>query len=156
MKRVRHLSGICLAMVVSIVLAGCAAPFTADPPAPGVPRMFQLEIVPERVKFGCPVTIRFRFQDPDGDIVRANAYWRVRRSSRGIGTRYLTLPIETAVFAGKTSGEVSVQLIPEQYGTTVWYYVQVEDAAGRKSNVLHEPILVDAPWPWEKKPPVCG
>jgi hypothetical protein len=143
-------------LAVLLGAVGCVAPLPVDPPGPEVPRISQLSITPERVKYGCPVTMRFRFEDPHGDIVRAHAYWRVQRSSRGVGSRSLTLPIDAAMFAGKTSGEVRVQLSPEQYRTTVWYDVQVEDAAGRKSNVLDALILVDAPWPWEKKPPMCG
>lgn len=77
-------------------------------------------MTPSHVPAGCPVTIRFRFEDMHGDIAQAHAYWRVQHSIQGIGSRYLTLPIEAGVFAGKTSGEASVQLQPDNYGTT-WY-----------------------------------
>lgn len=143
-------------LAVLLGAAGCVAPLTADVPGPEVPHISQLSVTPQRVQYGCPVTFSFRFEDPQGDIVRAHASWRVPHINRGVGSRSLTLPLDSAGLAGETSGEVRVQVTPEQYGTTVWYYLQVEDAAGRKSNVLHTPILVDAPWPWEKKPPVCG
>ena len=143
-------------LAVLLGAAGCMAPLTADPPGPEVPRISQLAIAPKRVPYGCPVTMRFRVEAPQGNLVRANVYWSVPRIRRGVGSRYLTLPLDAAMLTGKTDGEVHLQLSPEQYGTTVWYEVQVEDAAGRKSNVLPAPILVDAPWPWEKKPPVCG
>lgn len=136
-------------------MTGCLASFPTDPPGPGVPRISQLSLTPEHVQYGCPVTMRFRFEDLHGDIVHAHAYWRVKHSSPGTISHYLLLPIDAAVFAGQTSGEASVQLNPTQYGTT-WYSIQVEDAAGRKSNVLDVPILVSAPWPWENKPPECG
>jgi hypothetical protein len=143
-------------LAVLLGAAGCVAPLTADPPGPEVPRISQLEIAPKRVPYGCPVTIRFRVEAPQGNIVQANVYWSVHRVRRGVGSRSLTLPLDAAVFAGKTHAVVNLQLSPEQYGTTVWYEVQVEDTAGRKSNVLPAPILVDAPWPWKKKPLVCG
>jgi hypothetical protein len=142
-------------LAVLLGATGCVAPLTADPPGPEVPRISQLSIAPERVTYGCPVTMRFRFEDPHGDIVRAHVYWRVQRHTRGVGSRLLTLPIDAAMVAGTSGGEVRVQLSPEQYGTTVWYDVQVEDAAGRKSNVLDAPLLIDAPWPWEEPPLVC-
>jgi hypothetical protein len=136
--------------------AGCGAPLTADPPGPEVPRIAQLALEPKRVQYGCPVTMRFRLEAPQKDILRANAYWSVLRIRRGVGSRYVRLPLEAPRDTGKSSREVHVQFSPEQYGTTVWYEVQVEDTAGRKSNVLHAPILVDAPWPWATKPLACG
>ena len=139
---------------LSFVLASCAAPFRADPPAPGVPRISQLEIVPERVKAGCPARVRFHFEDSDGDIVRANAHWSLQQSHKTVASGYRELPIEPPGFTGKTSGEARARLTLERYGT-YWYHVQVEDAAGHKSNVLRDAILVDAPWPWEEKPPQC-
>ena len=134
---------------------GCLAPLRADPPGPEVPRIMQLDITPRHVAYGCPVTLRFRFADPHGDLVRAHAAWRVSRPTRGVGSRVLTLPIDAAQFAGKTSGEVHLPLRLEQYGRTVWYDVQVEDAGGRKSNVLSTAVLMDGPLPWDKQPPEC-
>ena len=143
-------------LAVLLGAAGCVASFTADPPGPAVPRISQLTLAPKRVPYGCPVTMRFYVEAPQGDMVRANVYWRVHRIRRGVGSRLVTLPLDAIMDMGKTSRQVHVQLSPEQYGTTVWYAVQVEDAAGRKSNVLHAPILVDAPWPWATKPLACG
>ena len=128
-------------LAVLLGVTGCVAPLTADPPGPEVPRISQLESAPKRVPYGCPMTIRFRVEAPLENIVQANVYWSVHRVRRGIGSRSLTLPLDAAVLAGKTTGEVHLQLSPEQYGTTVWYEVQVEDAAGRKSHVLPAPIL---------------
>jgi hypothetical protein len=132
------------------------APLTADPPGPEVPRISQLVLEPQRVPYGCPVTMRFRVEAPPGESLWANAYWCVRRIRRGVGSRYVRLTLDAPMSTSKTSREVHAQFRPEQYGTTVWYAVQVEDGAGRKSNVLHAPILVDAPWPWETKPLACG
>jgi hypothetical protein len=145
-----------LVILVALGATGCVAPLTADPPGPEVPRISQLVLEPKRVPYGCLVMMRFRVEAPPGESLRANVYWRVRRIRRGVGSRYVTLPLNPLMSTGKTSREVHAQLSPEQYGTTVWYAVQVEDSAGRKSNVLHAPILVDAPWPWETKPLACG
>ena len=162
MRRNRHFPGepryrsrrAILALLLGV--AGCVAPLTADPPGPEVPRISQLALEPKRVPYGCPVTMRFRVEAPPGDSLRANAYWSVPRIRRGVGSRYVMLTLDAPMSTGKTNREVHTQLSPEQYGTTVWYEVQVEDGAGRKSNVLHAPILVDAPWPWETKPRACG
>ena len=143
-------------LAILLGVAGCVAPLTADPPGPEVPRISQLALEPKRVQYGCLVTMRFRVEAPQGDILQANVYWSVPRIRRGMGSRYVMLPLDAPRYTGKTSREVYAQLSPEQYGTTVWYEVQVEDAAGRKSNVLHAPILVDASWPWETKPLACG
>ncbi len=52
-------------------------------------------------------------------IVRASASWSVPRVRHGADRRSVTFPLDAAVFVGKTSGEVHVQLSPEQYGTRV-------------------------------------
>lgn len=143
-----------IAVGLVISLAGCAAPLQAGLLAPGSPIISNLEFSPERVTAGCSVMIRFRFQDPEGDIVMARAYWSLDQHNKRVASTRLTLPIELSVFAGKITGEAAARLTPDRYGT-YWYYVQVEDAAGHKSNVLREPILVDAPWPWQKKSRAC-
>lgn len=152
---VRCRQGVTL-LAVLLGVTGCVTALQADPPGPEVPRIAQLSMTPTHVAYGCPVTLHFRFEDPHGDLARAQASWRVSRLTRSVDSRVLTLPIDAAQFAGKTSGEMRVQLIPEQYGSTVWYEVQVEDAAGRKSNVLETSVLMDGPLPWKKPPPECG
>lgn len=141
---------------VLVGTAGCAAPPLADASGPEAPHITQLSITPAHVAYGCPVTLQFRFADPHGDLMRVHAAWRVSRPTRGVGSRVLTLPVDAATLAGQTSGEVQVPLHLEQYGTTVWYDVQVEDAGGRKSNVLSTAVLMDGPVPWASQPSRCG
>jgi hypothetical protein len=132
-------------------LAGCALPLKADPPGPDVPRISHLEFIPNRITASCPVAIRFDFEAPDGDLIRAVAYWRLMRR-KVVASGYATLPVEPGVFAGRPHGEVNVPLTLIRWGT-YWYYVQVEDAAGHKSNVRCAALLIDAPLPWAKTSP---
>lgn len=155
-----HAGGRCrqgvILLAVLLGATGCVTSLHADPPGLEVPRISQLSITPPHVAYGCPVTLRFRFEDPHGDLVRAHVAWRVSHLTRGVGARVLTLPIDAAQVAGKTTGGVSVPLRLEQYGTTVWYDVQVEDAAGRKSNVLTTSVLMNGPLPWREPPSECS
>lgn len=64
-----------LALVVSMGLAGCAAARVADPSGPGGPRISELEIAPARLTAGCPVTMRFRVEDTDADVLHAVVAW---------------------------------------------------------------------------------
>ncbi len=140
-------------VALSVSLVGGGHLVKMKTPSPEGPRISQLEFIPDRTTAGCPVKIRFRFDAPNGEIVRAAAGWvllghRLRRSDSG----YSVLAVEPELFGGKTSGEVTAPLTLNHYGT-YRYYVQVEDRAERTSNVLQEAIAVDAPW--TSGPPKC-
>jgi hypothetical protein len=132
-------------------LIGCALPLKGDPPGPDVPRISHLEFIPKRITAGCPVAIRFYFEAPNGDLTRAVAYWRLKRR-KVVASGYATLPVEPGVFAGRAYEEVNVPLTLNRWGT-YWYYVQIEDAMGHKSNVLYADLLIDPPLPWAKTSP---
>lgn len=141
-------------IAVSIGLAGCVAPFQPGPPGPDTPRISNLAFTPTRLTAGCPVTIRFQFQDPHGDVRRPIAHWTLQQSNKRVASDYLLLPVDPVEFAGKTSGEASARLTLDRYGT-YWYHVQVEDAGGNKSNVLRAAVLIDAPPLWAKNRKQC-
>jgi hypothetical protein len=138
-------------IVLPFGLAGCAFPLRADPPGADVPRISHLRFVPEQIIAGCPVTLRFDFEAPDGDLIRAVAYRRLRRR-KVMASGEATLAVEPGVFTGRIQGEVNVPLTLNRWGTS-WYYVQVEDAAGHKSNALWAALGIDVPRPWAKTPP---
>lgn len=122
-----------------------------EAPSPDGPHISQLEFIPGQSVAGCPVKVRFRFEAPDGEIVRATAGWRLARG-RTVDAGYSVLAV-TKLFSGQTSGEITAPLTLNRHGT-YWYYVQVEDRAGRRSNVLQGAIVVDANW--SAAPPTCA
>jgi hypothetical protein len=144
-----------LVLVVLVGLAACAAPLAPGPPSPDAPRISSLEFSPERITLGCPVRISFHFEDPQGDVVRARARWRLEQSNTFVASGDLTLSVESGSVAGDTDGEkVSAPLTLDHHGT-YWIYVQLEDAQGRKSNVLRDALLVDGTLPWRECGPCC-
>jgi len=136
------------AIALSLALAGCAAPFQAGPLGPHTLQISNLQLRPERTTAGCPLMVRFDFEDSGGDIIRANAHWSLDQSNKRVASAYVTLAMEPAVFSGKRSGQASAQLVLGKHGT-YWVHVQVEDAGGFKSNVLKGAVLMDAPIPWK-------
>jgi hypothetical protein len=124
-----------------LALAGCAAPLTERAGAHAI-HLTEIRFVPARVPAGCPTTLTLRFDDPQGDVVFAKAHWKHEQSNSIVRSRRVTLPFKPEELVGKTSGETSVEIRPDQPGTYS-YYVQLEDAEGNRSNVLHEAIEVD-------------
>jgi hypothetical protein len=96
---------------------------------------------------GCPVTMTVTFEDTDRDVIRVNVYRRAHRG--GIGLQSFVVPVTwlPEASAAPRKGEASIQVRPEEYGRHS-YLVQVEDALGHRSNVLHEFLLVYGPLPW--------
>ncbi len=132
-------------VVMLLTLTGCASalrPLRGDPPGSGVPRVSDLRLQPDRVPAGCPVTVRFQFEDEDGDLRHVVTHW-VRQQWRRIGVGYASLQVSPDSLEGRRSGEIEGQVIAERDGR-YWYHVQVEDAKGRKSNVLTGFVRVDA------------
>ena len=139
--------------VLAFSLAACGPVLQESPAGPGVPRISNLELVPDRVTAGCPVTVRFHFEDVEGDVSRAVAHWTLQRfQTVDSGTAPIT--VQPSAFAAKTRGEVRSRLSVSRPGR-YWYHFQVEDTAGHRSNVLEAVLLVDAPLPWAKRPPDC-
>ncbi len=142
---------------LALALAGCAPSLVASPPGPGVPRISNLEILPGRVQAGCPAVIRFQYDDLEGDIVRAVAHWSSRsavsRRRRISDSGFLVLPTGPQALAN-TTGTAGAWVTPQHVGTYK-YHVQVEDAAGRTSNILEGWVRVERPSFWAKTPPTC-
>ena len=108
--------------------------------------------------------MRFEFEDAGGDVTRGRAHWilRAQRITRApnqepptvtSGTVQITLM--PATIAGKVRGEAHARLSVEQPGRYI-LHLQVEDAAGHKSNVLETGVVVETAWPRDKTPGECG
>ncbi len=131
------------ALVVSIAFPACASALIADPFGPGVPRISELEIAPARVTAGCSITMRFRVEDTDADVLHAVVAWTLDRQ-RLIGSETTVVPIEGPLAIGREVDRVALTLTPKIWGR-YRYSVQVEDAAGHRSNVLTGAVLADGP-----------
>jgi hypothetical protein len=92
--------------------------------------------------------LRFHVDASDSDIVRGVARWRYHP-----GRRYhdgaIDLPLTVA--AG-IAGSVRVVVTPPHAGP-YYYDVEVEDAAGRRSNVLREHVSVELRPIWSRRVP---
>ena len=138
MKRACRLA----AVSVAVTLTACAPALREDAPGPDRPRLVALEIKPKRVLSGCPFRIILEFEDPHRDVVHARAHWAHEMGSRRHDEGLINLPIAQPALAGKLIGRAEAVLTVYHPGR-YWYSVQVEDAAGRKSNVLDEWVFVD-------------
>ena len=104
-------------LVITLGLAGCGSTLKADTPGPGVPRITDLQFVPEETTAGCRVHLRFRFEDRDGDIVRAVAEWTLQGGkSRPVATGLGDLPIARETFRSRASGEATSMLVLDRPG----------------------------------------
>ena len=140
MKRAGRMAAVIVAV---LTVAACAPALREDPPGPDRPRLVTLEIKPRRVLSGCPFRIILEFEDPHRDVVYARAHWAHETGSRRHDEGLINLPIAQPALAGKLTGRAEAVLTVYHPGRS-WSSVQVEDAAGRKSNVLDEWVLVDA------------
>ena len=140
---VRH-PCVVLSAFVALWLGGCASAVSMDPPTPDGPRLTRLEAQPRSGVAGCPLVLVFAFDAGHDEIVQAVAGW-----SRSLGRRAsagrAVLEIPRAAFAGHPRGEAAARVVPSRPGRYA-YYVQVEDRAGRKSNVLETVVSVDGWW----------
>ena len=132
------------AIVLLVGLGGCAPLVEMDKPSPEGPRISHLRFTPTETMAGCPVRAKFRLETTTEEIVSANEAW-VRRHGRSAEYRYAMLPVDFNALRDKRNGEIEAQFVPRDSGT-FYYYVQVGDRSGRKSNVLRATLAVDPSW----------
>jgi hypothetical protein len=133
--------------VLTPVLAACTAPLRVDPAGPGVPRVTEVRFDRDRVVRGCPVTMTVAFEDTDRDVVRVTVHSRHEKGKTSLQSFPVSVAEPPAASATGWRDNKSLHLRPEELGRH-WYLVQVEDAGGRRSNVVREILLVDGPLPW--------
>ncbi len=124
--------------------AGCSPLVAMEPASPDGPRISRLQLTPDRSTVGCPVALRFSFDAPREKLVKAIAGWTRTYGRRG-ALGYLTLATDPQAFGCGPHGEFATQLMPDRSGM-YRYYVQVEDRAGHKSNVLTATLPVEGWW----------
>ena len=129
------------AIVLLVGLGGCAPLVEMDTPSPEGPRISHLRFTPTETMAGCPVSAKFRLETTTEEIVSANEAW-VRRHGRSAEYRYAMLPVDFNALRDKRNGEIEAQFVPRDSGT-FYYYVQIGDRSGRKSNVLRATLAVD-------------
>jgi len=129
-----------------LTVAACGHVAKMQTPAPDGPKISALEFLPDRTIAGCPATLRFHFEAPAGEIVRAIGAWTLEQDlrKRTADSGYVVLAVDPGAFSGKKSGEVIAPMTFARYGT-YWYSVQVQDRAGRWSNVENDAIVVAPP-----------
>ena len=146
-------------------LGGCGTALTTSPPHPDRPEIASVSQETNRVRSGCPMKLRFAFRDAEGNVARAIASWAYEGGSAGIGSRparivqdgFAAVALDPSSLRGRGQGEAEIVLTPLQPGQ-YRYSVQVEDAAGHRSNVLERP---SRSWPnrparRSRAPSPCG
>jgi len=126
--------------IVTLAALGCAPLVEMAPPSDDGPRISELRAALVPAELGCQVDLAFDFEAPKAEVSRVSAgwVWRVGRRAR---TGRDALTVAEGTFEGHRRGEAVAHTIPLQSGTYT-YYVQVEDRAGRTSNVLRTTVSV--------------
>lgn len=101
-ERVRAIMWCAIAVTL---LAGCATGgFEATPPGPGVPRISDLRIEPDVVEEGGQATLRFDFQDTDGNITDVYLGLRSEVTDFTLATGLRPVVISRGRYFGQTEG----------------------------------------------------
>jgi len=127
-----------------IVLAACAPLVEMPAPSADGPWISHLQFDPPETVAGCTVTMRFHFDAKGAEITSGLVRWSVAVGKR-LNIDGVTLREDLS--AGRVSGEVTTPLKISRPGY-YRYRVQVEDIAGRRSNVLEGDLRVEVPWAW--------
>jgi hypothetical protein len=136
------------AAALAIGLGGCGTSLTQSATHPDRPEIASGRLVANRVRSGCPVRLRLTIRDAEANVARALASWSYEGAT-GLGGKpvrvvqdgFAAVPLDPGSLAGRPQGEVEIVLTPLQPGHYV-YAVQVEDAAGHRSNVLEQSFTV--------------
>ena len=106
------------------------------------PRISHLEFEPPESAVGCTVMLRFQFETKSADITGGRVRWSVAMGRRPTAD---SLTLDPELFQGQTSGQVILALRLKKVGH-YHYLVQVEDSAGRRSNVLEQDLTAEVSW----------
>jgi hypothetical protein len=136
-RRRRPVSLIIIASAAAV--AACAGVEMA-PPTPDGPRISRLTLTPDGATAGCPAQIGFRIDTGQVEPARAIAGWVLTRGARIMDRGYLVFPLKREQIVGDAA---VMTMVPERFGR-YWYSIQLEDSAGRESNVLEGSFLVYA------------
>lgn len=126
------------------VLAACVPLVEMPASSPNGPRISNLAFDSPAGVVGCTVTMRFRFETNGAEITRGLVRWSVARGKR---LAIAESALDYEMFQGKACGEVTAALRLDKTGH-YRYCLQVEDSAGRRSNVLEGELTAEVPWAW--------
>ncbi len=133
---------------MAVNLAGCETALTPSAPSPDRPEIASARLATDRVRSGCPVRLRLSFRDAGGNVARALASWAYEgwsevgsKPMRVVQDGFAAVPLDPSWLTGRRHGDAEIILTPLQPGQYS-YSVQVEDAAGNRSNVLEQSFTV--------------
>ena len=110
-------------------------------PSTDGPTISGLVFVPERGLEGCRSLLRFHFEPGKGEPARDVTTWTLSAETASGGSSSSLRLAGSGPLGPKASGDASIG-VTFQYRGMYRYYVQVQDEAGRWSNVLSAEISV--------------
>jgi hypothetical protein len=130
------LLGLCAA------LAACAPGTRIPDTSPDGPRISELRFVPDHTSVGCPTALRFHLESPEGRPASGVTSWVLMQGLAASDAPGDALRLaRSGPLGGEASGELTVPVTFPSWGA-YRYYVQVQDEAGRWSNVLGADVVV--------------
>ncbi|MGH7478867.1 MAG: hypothetical protein ACREJ8_04675 [Candidatus Methylomirabilales bacterium] len=143
MKRQAERRAILRCAIAVALLTGCATSgFEATPPGPGVPRISALRIEPAVVERGGQATLRFDFQDLDGDIMDVYLGLRGEVTDFTLATGLQPVVLNRGRYFGQTEGtaEETISISFERRSAPLTYeerayYGEVTDPGQRQQEM---------------------
>lgn len=138
------------ALALAVVLGGCGTALIQSAPHPDRPEIASGRLETDRVRSGCPIRLRLTIRDAEANVARALASWSYEGSAavgnkamRIVQDGFAAVALDPSSLTGRRQGEAEIVLTPLQPGQ-YRYSVQVEDAAGHRSNILEQSFTVMA------------
>ena len=136
-----HRSGTLLLLILALLLTGCGwGRFPSSAPAPGVPRVSNLRVVPEEARPGEAGVLAFDFTDVDADIV--DVYVEISQvADFSISTGFEPVLLSHRKYFGQAEGTAREELRWSREGLHL-YEVFVVDKEGHVSNRLTARVVI--------------
>ena len=130
-----------LPLAFAVFLTGCGwGRFPSSAPAPDVPRVSNLRVLPEDARSGDAGVLAFDFTDPDADIV--DVYVEVREvADFSISTGFEPVLLSHRKYFGQAQGTAQEPIRWSRQGLHL-YEVFVVDDQGNVSNRLTARVLI--------------
>ena len=134
-------SGTLLLLILALLLTGCGwGRFPSSAPAPGVPRVSNLRVVPEEARPSEAGVLAFDFTDVDADIV--DVYVEISQvADFSISTGFEPVLLSHRKYFGKAEGTAREEIRWSREGLHL-YEVFVVDKEGHVSNRLTARVVI--------------
>ena len=134
-------SGTLLLLILALLLTGCGwGRFPSSAPAPGVPRVSNLRVVPEEARPGEAGVLAFDFTDVDADIV--DVYVEMSQvADFSISTGFEPVLLSHRKYFGQAEGTAREEIRWSREGLHL-YEVFVVDKEGHVSNRLTARVVI--------------